>query len=294
MNYENILWFFGTTIGIIVLIVIVIIVLLFIGGIVVAIVVPTVIRKENKKYRDFVTSNSFRLKEVDEINKSFNFIKINGVFLIKKQVDNRNAFYKTEPVDLFVKLLRDDYKRWCDLKDKIDFNRDLALKYDFKIESLPNHLSKKTCTDAGLDYVRCYQLEKEMCDAKRLKPVTNVLFRVTLSYQSPKQRVTSHKNEDFRYTEFIRALDSVSSRRMDRATYESYVAAERAILSDSMRYDVMRRDGFKCVLCGATAADGAKLHVDHIYPVSKGGKTVMSNLRTLCERCNMGKSNKIE
>ena len=80
MNYENILWFFGTTIGIIVLIVIVIIVLLFIGGIIVAIVVPTVIRKENKKYRDFVTSNSFRLKEVDEINKSFNFIKINGVF----------------------------------------------------------------------------------------------------------------------------------------------------------------------------------------------------------------------
>ena len=29
-------------------------------------------------------------------------------------------------------------------------------------------------------------------------------------------------------------------------------------------------------------------------PVSKGGRTEPGNLRTLCERCNMGKSDKIE
>lgn len=28
-------------------------------------------------------------------------------------------------------------------------------------------------------------------------------------------------------------------------------------------------------------------------PVSRGGKTTMDNLQTLCERCNNGKSNKI-
>ena len=60
-------------------------------------------------------------------------------------------------------------------------------------------------------------------------------------------------------------------------------------MTDKLRYEVLKRDGFKCVLCGATQADGVKLHVDHIFPVSKGGKTVMSNLRTLCERCNLGK-----
>ena len=65
-------------------------------------------------------------------------------------------------------------------------------------------------------------------------------------------------------------------------------------MTDSLRYDVMQRDGFRCQLCGATAADGYKLHVDHIIPVSKGGKTEMGNLRTLCERCNMGKRDKIE
>ena len=73
-----------------------------------------------------------------------------------------------------------------------------------------------------------------------------------------------------------------------------FIAQQRHLMTDSIRYDVMRRDNFRCVLCGATADDGVKLHVDHIFPVSRGGKTEMSNLRTLCERCNMGKSDKIE
>lgn len=73
-----------------------------------------------------------------------------------------------------------------------------------------------------------------------------------------------------------------------------FVQEQRRIMTDSLRYDVMRRDNFRCQLCGATQADGYMLHVDHIIPVSKGGKTEMNNLRTLCERCNMGKRDKIE
>lgn len=68
---------------------------------------------------------------------------------------------------------------------------------------------------------------------------------------------------------------------------------EREAMNDDIRYNVLKRDNFRCRICGATANDGVKLHVDHIVPVSKGGKTVMHNLQTLCERCNKGKSNKI-
>ena len=64
-------------------------------------------------------------------------------------------------------------------------------------------------------------------------------------------------------------------------------------MSESMRHDVLKRDKSTCQLCGITAKDGAKLQVDHIIPVSKGGKTEMSNLQTLCSRCNIGKSNKL-
>lgn len=65
--------------------------------------------------------------------------------------------------------------------------------------------------------------------------------------------------------------------------------AERDKMTTKLRYAVMQRDQFRCVLCGATVDSGAKLHVDHIIPVSKGGKTEMNNLRTLCDRCNLGK-----
>jgi 5-methylcytosine-specific restriction endonuclease McrA len=63
-----------------------------------------------------------------------------------------------------------------------------------------------------------------------------------------------------------------------------------------LRYEVLKRDRFRCVLCGASPAThlGCVLHVDHIIPWSKGGKTVADNLRSLCETCNLGKSAKLE
>ena len=63
----------------------------------------------------------------------------------------------------------------------------------------------------------------------------------------------------------------------------------------SLRYDILKRDNFKCVICGRTPKkDGITLHVDHIIPVSKGGKTEPENLRTLCSICNLGKSDKYD
>lgn len=62
-------------------------------------------------------------------------------------------------------------------------------------------------------------------------------------------------------------------------------------IKKSTRFAILRRDGFRCVYCGATAND-QKLHVDHIHPKSKGGTDDPSNLATSCEACNLGKSNR--
>jgi hypothetical protein len=66
--------------------------------------------------------------------------------------------------------------------------------------------------------------------------------------------------------------------------------SSRAI-SDKLRYQVLKRDNFKCCACGASPAKdpSIELHIDHIIPWSKGGKTVIENLQTLCSRCNLGK-----
>ena len=59
-----------------------------------------------------------------------------------------------------------------------------------------------------------------------------------------------------------------------------------------IRWQVFQRDNWRCVACGHDAHDGRILHVDHILPRSKGGKDEISNYQTLCEVCNIGKSNK--
>lgn len=59
-----------------------------------------------------------------------------------------------------------------------------------------------------------------------------------------------------------------------------------------LRYRILTRDNYRCVLCGRSPALelGVRLHIDHVIPFSRGGKTSEQNLRTLCESCNWGKA----
>lgn len=63
-----------------------------------------------------------------------------------------------------------------------------------------------------------------------------------------------------------------------------------------LRYKVLVRDSFRCTVCGRSPANeaGCTLHIDHIFPFSKGGKTSLENLRVLCDICNLGKGDLVE
>jgi Homing endonuclease associated repeat/HNH endonuclease len=82
------------------------------------------------------------------------------------------------------------------------------------------------------------------------------------------------------------------------ATSQTRTEANGSVRSVSigLRYEVLRRDRFRCVLCGASPATdlGCTLHVDHTVPVARGGKTTADNLRSLCQSCNLGKGSKVE
>ena len=51
---------------------------------------------------------------------------------------------------------------------------------------------------------------------------------------------------------------------------------------------------YKCVHCGMTSPHRKDFQVDHIVPMSKGGKTVIGNLQLLCRKCNGIKGDKEE
>jgi len=63
---------------------------------------------------------------------------------------------------------------------------------------------------------------------------------------------------------------------------------KRKTISKKTRFDVFKRDGFKCAYCGESPPN-VTLHVDHIDPLAEGGKSEMSNYITSCADCNLGK-----
>jgi hypothetical protein len=67
------------------------------------------------------------------------------------------------------------------------------------------------------------------------------------------------------------------------------------IVNATLRFKVMQRDHFRCLGCGRSPATelGVRLQVDHIVPWSKGGATVLENLQTLCDVCNIGKRDSV-
>lgn len=54
---------------------------------------------------------------------------------------------------------------------------------------------------------------------------------------------------------------------------------------------ILKRDGYKCVICGKGIAEGVELHVDHIKPKDLGGEAIIENGQTLCAQHNFNKKN---
>lgn len=78
---------------------------------------------------------------------------------------------------------------------------------------------------------------------------------------------------------------------MTQANSQAAPKPKRRAISKKTRFEVFKRDGFKCQYCGAASPE-AVLVVDHIDPVSKNGAHDMMNFITACQPCNSGKSDR--
>ncbi len=73
-----------------------------------------------------------------------------------------------------------------------------------------------------------------------------------------------------------------------------YSKNQRKLMTKELREKVILRDNYTCRICGKYMPDGVGLQIDHIVPISKGGKTVLSNLQVTCSKCNGHKKDKLE
>lgn len=105
------------------------------------------------------------------------------------------------------------------------------------------------------------------------------------------ERMNREEREDEQISKNNEVIESPIREEIKK---QSVMVEDRRGIGLGLRYKVLSRDKFKCVRCGAGPATDptCRLHIDHILPFSKGGKTTLENLQTLCEKCNLGKGNR--
>lgn len=61
--------------------------------------------------------------------------------------------------------------------------------------------------------------------------------------------------------------------------------------TQSQKDEILKRDNYRCVVCGKGRAEGMDLQIDHVKPKDKGGKNTIENGQTLCGQHNFIKKN---
>ena len=81
------------------------------------------------------------------------------------------------------------------------------------------------------------------------------------------------------------------SDKEENSNVENIKLKHTRLIPSQVKREVWKRDQGKCVLCG----DSKNLHFDHDLPFSKGGTSLsVNNVRLLCLKHNLQKSDKIE
>ena len=111
------------------------------------------------------------------------------------------------------------------------------------------------------------------------------------SYVSPAGRSTQEYFIDIT-PDILERIRGVLYEKISRVGHRK---VQRSAMTNDLREAIKQRDHYTCCICGNSVYNEPNLllEVDHIIPVSKGGKTEASNLQTLCWRCNRKKGNAI-
>ena len=259
--------------------------------VIVAITCDLLIYNRNLK---IVKEHSKFYNDTLKLNSSYNFYSNLSDLYFYEDCNSKRKLDNLSLYDVLISKIDINFNYFTDLLSKIKKNIQTYKLYCKEYNNLSSKINEEETKKLKINFKTFINIESKLYQKIKLKPKLSISIKIKVGYTSPKGRNSYSKERTFQYLEVVNAYNEYLRLKKQKQEYSYKVRAERAKMNDSLRYEILKRDGFRCQICGATAKEGAKLQVDHIVPVSKNGKTVASNLRTLCERCNLGKSNKIE
>jgi len=241
-----------------------------------------------KKYKRFVLKNSLAIKKIVEINSKYYFNNIEK-FNLYHVYDNVNYFNVITCYDYLVyQLVFIQKKVNRALVDTLQ-NRKAYRTYSNEI--------KESCVWNEYGDVKplankkwLSKLEQSLFKKKILAPqivfsiyVKLILTNINGVHQYSKSEIFFP--EDIKYI-LVKLNQRRGSFFSDNKIWDSICRVERGKVSNRMRFSIYKRDNYRCQICGRSTN---YLEIDHIIPISKGGKSTYDNLQTLCRRCNKEK-----
>ena len=152
--------------------------------------------------------------------------------------------------------------------------------------------------DTTIDVKACKLFKKDKIQLRYNQLIKekqqNILKNVSNINSDLLSKVEKYKNNNETVIEFIEnaILKSLPKEALSREELKEI--NRRKKISDTTRYAVLERAGFKCQCCGIKPLkdNDVILHIDHIIPYSLGGSDSIDNLQVLCDKCNISKRNK--
>lgn len=256
-------------------------------------------KRRNRKYVDFVNEHSLAIRAIKELNSKYQFSPIYPL-IYKNCYDTTVNFEKVSCKDYLIyqfhldtlrvrriiKSRNNNISKEIDYKSKVDLTKDKLGNFDVSIEDLNEEKLRNIESIVFNDLIE--------------KVNTDFYAEVHLYLTRGRMhRVVDEKKELFDLNEIIDVLKSIDSSKVidgrrfySGEVWKSIERVERAKVSKELRQEIFERDGYTCVNCGSTKKES--LEIDHIMPISKGGKTEPGNLQTLCHDCNIRKGNDID
>ena len=249
--------------------------------------------KRRRKYRQFVLEHSIAIQKLFGVNYKYHFYQ-GGHLEYTYQYDNLDFYNKISCQDYLIYQLqfiqRDILKRI----ENIQKNFDMYNKYIEEVNAISLHDFNVSAEGMNFNYLRI--IEKKLFDKLTLKPVLIFYIKVKL-YRTNIHRIVNYerKCQTFDAEEVLNLIERLNNKDKkfynDREIWNAICRVERGKVSNKLRFEIYERDGYRCCNCGRRE-DSVSLEIDHIKPISKGGKSTRDNLQTLCRECNKAKGSK--
>lgn len=244
----------------------------------------------NSVHKKFVLKHSFLLRQLMDINSRYRFYKLSNTHL-EYDFDHEVNFNNVSCSDYLIGYMNENIKHFKELLNTTEYNRNNYIVYKDEV--------------SRLDKNQGFNVERKLLNKNKLIKYENKLFRkllleptlylditVRLSYYNMGGYFKGSKTQTIKeekIKEYMRGLNNKSGYYYnDEKIWNALTRYERGKVSLRMRFAIFERDNYTCKRCGRSG-HRADLEIDHIVPISKGGKSTYSNLQTLCHDCNYHK-----